>query len=316
MASVSRLTPSASMPLNDIPVRQNTSPMLDLLRAKSSLYDASQAWYRRQFCLVVITSVILALLKTFVPALKPVADVASLLLVVLDVLVMDPRQEKLRSDGAVMQELFDCEVLSLPFRTEIVSRPAGERIHQWAVRHPSLDGLRNWYSPVVGQLPLPLARVACQRSGAYWSAELRERYALYLRGAAGSLVVAVLIVSLVAGASVGTMGSWLVTILAVLTWCLREAHRQVKAASAARALVARADALWMRTLKGEESDAVLTQAARELQTDIYNQRKGSPMMFDWLYRSARARDESAMHAGIQHRLAEYDATQRLSTAAR
>jgi hypothetical protein len=206
-----------------------------------------------------------------------------------------------------MQEAFDCEVLRLPARPDFAPHPAGEKIRKWASRHPSIHGLRDWYSPVFRSLPLPFARVACQRSGLYWTADLREHFAFRLRIACGIILLALLVGGVVQNASVPEAISWCLTAAPLFVWLAREATRQREAAAANRALIASAEKVWARMLKNDSSDGDSLQAARELQNEIFNQRKNSPQMFPWVYRTTREGNEEAMHSGAERLLAEYRA---------
>ena len=48
---------------------------------------------------------------------------------------------------------------------------------EWSGKHgPDPNArLKDWYPPVVGDLPLPLARAICKRANCWWDAELRRR---------------------------------------------------------------------------------------------------------------------------------------------
>lgn len=300
--------PEPSVLLNEIADRQNSWEMMELLRAKSALYDASQLCYRIQFWLMVVASVALGALKIVAPRSTTYVDLASIALLVLEVLMLDPLQSKWRIDAASMQEAFDCEVLRLPARPDFAPHPEGEKIKKWASRHPSIHGLRDWYSPVLSSLPLAFARVACQRSGLYWTADMREHYAFRLYIACAMILLALLVAGVVKNATVAEAISWCLTAAPLFVWLAREATRQRETAAANRSLVANADKLWARMLKNDLSAEDSLQAARELQNEIFNQRKSSPQMFPWVYRTTREGNEEAMHSGAERLLLGYRAT--------
>jgi hypothetical protein len=71
-------------------------------------------------------------------------------------------------------------------------------------------------------------------------------------------------------------------------------------------VVDRAEGLWRKLLERGESDLVeIQQDARELQNDIFDQRKRDPMVFGWVYSMWRAEDEETMHVGADALVAEY-----------
>jgi len=293
-------TTSAGLPTrNRIPEAQNEPRMLDLLRAKTALYDATQTLYVWQFYCSVVFAIGLLLIKIFAPiAAQPVA-LGSVLLFAVDWGLLDPRQKELRTLAARMQEVFDCQLFEIPYRTDRVgAKPDAEVIANWSRKRPSTSQLRNWYSPEVGQLPLPLARVACQRSSANWNARMRTRFSGWLKSGSILLVLAITLYAVLAHKSAGDWAFWAATILPMVSWSLREARRQAEAAEASTKIAERGRKLWERLLNGSASDEEIAQETRELQNDIFDQRRRDQQVFGWVYRKYRDHDEETMRIGV------------------
>jgi hypothetical protein len=45
----------------------------------------------------------------------------------------------------------------------------------------NVEKIKDWYSPRVGELPLAIARILCQRTNCWWDSKLRQRYSSFLR---------------------------------------------------------------------------------------------------------------------------------------
>jgi hypothetical protein len=71
-------------------------------------------------------------------------------------------------------------------------------------------------------------------------------------------------------------------------------------------VVNRSEGLWLKLLeRGESGPVEIQQDARELQNDIFDQRKRDPMVFGWVYSMWRTEDEETMHVGAEALVAEY-----------
>lgn len=285
---------------------QNSPGMLKLLRAKCAAYDKAQGVYRWQFSISVLLALCLAAMRAILPATAHYAAVGGIIIFLLDWALLEPQQKKLKLIGATLQEMFDCEVLALPWREQRVGpKLAVEDVERWASRHPSNVGLHNWYAAELVQLPLPFARVACQRSNARWNGDMRDRYARHLAVAAVLLASALLLSGILLGAALLTVLEWGATLLPLPMWMLREATRQRTSADDSRRVATRADQLWQRLLAGEDAKA-LEGDVRELQNDIFDQRRRDQQVFAWVYRRYRTEDERLMKVGAQAFVDEYN----------
>lgn len=288
--------PALAMPQNEIPEKQNEPRMLEMLQAKSALYDQAQTWYTAQFAVAVVGSLILSVVTVVLPQGTAVVAMGGVVIAAIEHYLLDPQQSRLRTLAAQVQELFDCELFSLPHRADRVD---AETIARWAAKHPSTARLRNWYAAEVGALPLPFARVVCQRSSAYWSAGMRRRFGSYLRAAALGLSAIIAVVAMATGQSLLASLSWLAIALPLIGWLLRESRRQAESADASDAAVKLGQKLWDRLVMGSEStEADVTAETRELQNNLYDQRRRDPQVFGWVYHRYRDEDGRTMQIGV------------------
>jgi hypothetical protein len=302
-------TPAQTPTLNDIPARQNESHMLKLLRAKTAAYDRAQWLYCLQFVTLVVAPVVLAVWQRLSPGASWVAGAIALLLVITDVYPVEPIQKRWKFFGALFQEQFDCTLFHLQWRRDRNGPPpSSEEVHRWSTRHQALDGLRDWYSPVVGCLPPLAATVVCQRINGYWNATMRSRYSATVQGAVFVLVIIVLGVTLSADLSARTVFAASAFSLPLIRWISKEITYQREAATASRRVVERTDRLWDKLVEADVTTHVLQQDIRELQNDILDQRRRDPMVFGWAYSWWRAKDEETMRVGAEELVEEYSRT--------
>lgn len=249
--------------------------------------------------------------QEFIAIVEKLFAFLSMLIALLDALVLEPRQKRLAQQAAKIQEAFDCDVLDLPWQElKTGDRPAEELINEKAEKHrrsdPLFSKLKDWYSPGVGQLPLAVARVLCQRVNIWWDAGLRKRYANWLAWGLLSILLLLVILGMLRGMPLSDfIYSMLIPMLPAFLWTIREHKKQQETASTLDRLHTAACKLWERALKRKLADGQLKQASRDLQNEIYDHRRSAPFIFDWIYNRLRKADEAQMNKNSGDLVQEY-----------
>ncbi len=174
--------------------------------------------------------------------------------------------------------------------------------------------LKNWYAAAVDELPLHIGRVACQRSNCWWDSRQRRRYATSV---ITMLVVVVIVILVPALRNRFSVEDFVLKVAAPLApafllgiWQFRE---QMEAASRLDKLKEHSERLWDDTLSGL-SVAEASAKARVLQDEIFENRRKSPLVFDWIYKRLQRDYELQMNHGVAELVA--DAKSRLALAQR
>jgi len=220
----------------------------------------------------------------------------------LDAAVFDRAQRKLLGTAAKIAEMFDVEVLQLPWNTFVAGkRLDGETIHAAAERwtgEAKMAKIRNWYPVVVGKAPLPLARIVCQRTNLWYDASLRRTYGGVI------VVMAMVITASLVGAALyldlkflDLVTTAIVPASPVLIWAIRERNRQKDTAEAQERVKSEAESLWERAMAGGCLDDECTERSREFQNAIYSRRASSPLILPFMYPLVRNRMEERMNVG-------------------
>lgn len=294
--------------MNSIPELQNQPRQIEQLAAQRQLYSDAKTTLAIQIILTIgvgiVSSFVLIWTKgnqNLEQPLEQGAAFLSFIIALLDVIVLEAHQKKLAQQAAKIQEAFDCEVLSLDWQeVKLGSRPEEEIINDSAEKHrrlnPDFDGLKNWYSPSVGQVPQTVARILCQRSNVWWDAGLRRRYATAISIILPTLLVAIFVIGLLKGVKLSDfVFALLIPLQPAFLWVIREYKKQRETSSALDRLHQEASRLWEKACKQELSDEQLTQASRDLQNEIYDHRRAAPFIFDWVYEKLKNKDEEQMN---------------------
>jgi hypothetical protein len=295
--------------LNEIPKIQNEEGALQLLAAQRQLYARAKRLLGWQLLLGGPIAALVALLGIFEPGAKVFVAAWGLSILVLDTLYLGPYQRRLRETGARVQERFDCHVLGLRWDTTKVGHPEPvELVHEQAQRYQTwaskMPPLADWYPRAVQRLPLPLARIVCQRTNCWWDAKQRRYYATVM---AGLLVTGILLVFWIGVAAGFHLSEVLVIVALPMSTTLILAHRQWidhrEAADRLDRLREHAERVWRHAISNPE-DPNLEHEARSLQGEIFDGRKRNPPVFDFVFKWLRSSNESQMNVGAAHYVAE------------
>lgn len=293
----------------NIPERQNSENALKLISAWSHLYGHAKVVAGWQFILSVPAALTMSLLALRWPELKTVTTPLSLIFGWTDILLLDRIQNNRKKLGAQTQELFDCDVLGLEWNEVRCSpKPESEVINEAAEdyrRTGDTSGHPNWYPVEVGRLPLPLARLICQRAAVWWDMSQRRRYANWLVGIVGVLIVGVVGVSFTANHLVRDMVlSVYVPIAPAVVWAFREYRRQREAVASLERLKAKIENFFTDTIAGRRDLPALQYFSRSIQDMIFDGRSKNPLLFNTIYRLWRKKNELRMNEKAEEMVKE------------
>lgn len=273
----------------DIPDIQNAPEQLERLAAQRQLYSKAKRVFATGAIASFAAAIVWLPLATVFPTLRAWAALYGIAIAILDIAILEPWQKRSQKAAADIQECFDCDVLQIP-----QNRFKGcdvldlETVAEMAACHRHRDKeflkLRDWYPRSVGSLPLPLARLVCQRTNVRWDARLRLVYSGWILGVIALICVASIAFGILAHL---TVEQWAVRIAApllpVIVWGAREWRRQRETAKDADRIRALVESMWGRLLAREVDEAESVRESRALQDEIYDRRRRGPLVFDFVY---------------------------------
>ena len=286
--------------MNNIPVEQNTQKQLQRLAAQRYLYSTAKRIFGAQILLGGPVAVACSIAALALPSVKGYVAVWGVTIAICDLFWLDPWQKRLRNLAAKIQEVFDCDVLSLPWNTiKVGNKPDIELVKEQAdkyfkhVRNPF--PLSNWYPIVVGSLPIELARIVCQRSNCWWDSKQRKHYAIYIVVILAAICLAILGVGLIGGLTIEKFSLVVVApLLPAITIGIRQYREQMEAADRLDKLKEHADKLWSDVCRPDPAPDLAVKS-RFLQDEIFENRKRSPFIFDWIFGRVRNNYEDQMN---------------------
>lgn len=301
-----------------IAVEQNTPVQLQRLGAQRQLYATAKCILVAQIVLSGPIAVASAFWAKTVPSTEGFVALWGIFVLLCDTFWLSRWLQNRRKDAVLIQESFDCEVLGLRWN-EIKSgdRPDAELVKEQSDKYSKVAGrmppLQDWYSPSVAGLPLYIGRLVCQRSNCWWDGKLRRRYAVLVVAILASICAIVLIVSLGQNYK---LEDFLLKVIAPLAPALglgyRQISEQMSAATRLDDLKLHCQAVWDAALSGVD-EQVITARSRDLQNEIFESRRSSPLVFDCVFNWLRWSFEGQMSYAADALVAE--ANQRLQSGA-
>ena len=292
--------------MNNIPQEQNLQRRLELLAAQRQLY--SDAKNLQIISVIISVPVVIAwsILVALFPTLAVYAALWGIIATFLELLVFSRLQKSTQEKAAKIQQIFDCEVLQFNW----ASLNCGVRVERETIIDASnrykrknlnfIQQLQDWYPISVGQLPIHQARIICQRSNVWWDAQLRRSYSKWIIIILLSLTVIVSLIGLIGGL---TFEKFLLAILVPLipafVFGLRQYTEHNEAATRLDRLRENAEVLFEQVISRRYTTQDLERESYSLQTQIYDNRRRSPLILDWLYSRLRNKDEEQMNKGAE-----------------
>jgi hypothetical protein len=295
--------------MNNIGIKQNEQKQLERLAAQRELYAAGKKIYVFQILTTVLIPIILSVIAVKFKDIEHKAACYGLFAILFDSIILERAIKRRKEKAAKIQELFDCDVLSLqasPFK--IIDDVAVEEVLKHYRAHSkiasNIEKIKDWYPKKIQNLPLHIARLICQRENCWWDSNLRKRYVKML----DYLAITILIVMVCFGVMNNLIFVDLVLIgvalLPFFQFTIKQRNEHNDAVKRLDELRKNAEDLWKIGLDQSESEDLITEKSRRLQDEVFEHRSKSPLILDVFYNLLRNKDEELINSSTEQRLVE------------
>jgi hypothetical protein len=287
---------------SDIGTKQNSPDALGLLRGVRQAYAKAKRLGTIQLALSSSAALASPVAAHFAPEALPFVALYGAAVLLVDLLFLEPEAKKHQEAGAQIQERFDARVLSFPWKVR--HRPDPELRHALAKEYERSGdddaSLKNWYPSEVDALPTEQARLVCQRSNMKWDASLREDVWQHYRVALLALTLGAVSYAMLRHLSVdAAVVQVLVPVIPVGVRLARKLVEHRTASQDSDRAKRDVDRLWGRVCSGEFTPQELDDESRALQEDLFDRRRRSPQVPDFLYKRKRRDFEDQMAAAAK-----------------
>ncbi|SFL61506.1 hypothetical protein SAMN04487943_102463 [Gracilibacillus orientalis] len=305
--------------MNSIVIKQNEQKSIEILAAQRLTYTQGKKLQTSEFFISVVLVVFFNLLSLVIQNFAEGyltelnifnAFVVSIALVVSEA-VLNPNISKRKEKAAKLQELFDCYVLGIDhnsIKTGVL--PDYESINSLYKKFISNKGdinlLQDWYSKDVENVPLEYGRIICQRSNFWWDVTLRLKYRQIVIISAIFLLLFLLSVTSLVGL---TFNSFLINVLMpflpALILVIRRVNQNSQAIISKKYLKEKVEEVWEDIFVNIKSDSELYDIARELQNEIFENRKTNTLIPEFIYMKMRSDQEEDMGYSVNKMVDEF-----------
>jgi hypothetical protein len=292
-----------------ITIDQNVDKQILRLAAQRQLYATAKVVFGWQVFLAGPIAVLGAVLVIFQPSLKVHVAAWGILVSLCDVFWLASWQKSLRSSAAKIQELFDCDVLQLRWNDlKVGKRPDPELIKEQSLKYKKwahkMTALQNWYSVAVDELPLHIARIICQRTNCWWDGKQRRAYSYLIIGTVSCVFLILLALAMIGGISVEEFILKVIAPFApALLLGIRQFSEQRDAANRLDQLKYHCESIWNSALSGKSKTALILMS-RNLQDEIFDNRRKTLPVLDFIFKRLRNSFEVQMNYASEHYVQE------------
>lgn len=279
---------------------QNEDKHINQLAAQRQIYLQAKRIQFLLFIIAVPLTVAIFFAGNFISKLQTFAAIWGAVITLLEI-VSSNIESGLRTKAAKIQELFDCEVLQLPWN-DINSgeKPDIQDILINSEKHLSVAGNRdrliNWYFEKPDCLSIPYSRVISQRSNLNWDSHLRRRYAKFIFISFAILSAVIITIGFIQELSLKTFCIyWLLPLMPAYIWGYLQNRLHREAAQNLDSIKQRLGKIWDDIFNLKLKSENLESDARFVQDQIYNSRKNSLVIPERVYNFFQPKDQTIMH---------------------
>lgn len=291
--------------MNDIKVNQELPQNMLLLKAQRVIYAKAKKVYRWQLTITIVIVVILNFTKLFQKKftqvdLTPYIALVSVIITLVDLLFISNYLSKFRTNGAKVQELFDCHIYGMEWNeTNSGEKPENSIVEDAArkyVENPKAP-LNNWYHIDLEGLTQEQAILRCQETNLEYDRKLRYHFKNDCTIVCLAVVIGSFVVATFVGASVvGYLTFFIVPSLPLIVILIKLISDHQKAAKSLEEVRNAA-----RKLRGVVNGVSLSQL-RQVQDKLYCSRKDSVLIPENYYHYRRSKLEQSTKSNVANQL--------------
>lgn len=271
--------------------RQNQHEFLQLLAAQRQIYDEEKKRTAQWIWSVMSLGILGVIIATEVKVNAPFFTLALLFLVVIELSILGLIRNR-HGLAVRIQEHFDTDLFQLEWNKALAgNKPEAIFVTSLALRFKRKQSeeewelLRDWYLTEYRVLPLHQARIACQRQNVRWEKEIRIATAKICAGLTFLLTLLVVGVfgHLINWQIVEFLNSPALLFIPILLFGLMTAVNNWRIGIRNERLYEFSKDLWEESRRDDADLEAVKRRTRELQDQIFRNRKDDSPIFNWLY---------------------------------
>jgi len=285
---------------NNILNTQNSDENIRKLASQRELYSKAKRIYSLQIALATIGVVALSL-ASFKFEIQWIIATYGVCVTLFDLTYLNEKIKKVKSEAAIIQEMFDCDVLGIEWNS-LIQMIEPNKIYRnsekYFKKNKSFGSLRDWYSSKIEGINPIHAKLICQYTNCSYDKSLRNKFynctcALY------SLVAfSIFAMACAKGITIRNLfESVLLPLLPLIVLSINKSKENTSSVKTSEQIITKTnDPSSIKNINDDDANHL----SRDLQNIILRNRIESPLVFDWFYNLNRDDLEQEMDYSVQN----------------
>ena len=284
--------------MHNILSNQNKSENILRLAAQRQIYKEAKQFFIFQLAITVPLTIIFSFLK-MVPKDTLGFDIVSIaaffgaMISIADILISYLLISEFKSKAAKIQEEFDCNVYEMEWdKISVGKKPSPGEINKFGNKYKPIPGskLEDWYPNEIAAFSKEKAIYTCQKTNIHYDRTLRDKFVRSSILVSAGLLAIIFIGAIVSNPSLDNFISQIffpfLPILIITLKIFFDHRKSIRGTNDLHGTIT--------GLNEGGSNLTMTQL-RCVQTNIFNNRKDSPLVPDFFYNKKRNKLEIDMH---------------------
>lgn len=293
---------------NYILTRENESSSIEKLAAQREIYSVAKSFFYLQTFIVVLSLVLLSFAQLFFSKIDFTLIIATVsLLAVISDNLLDKYVSSLKEKAAKIQEFFDTYVLKIKWNSILcLDKPEYDEIFKYFLSHKAkkkdFTKFTNWYEQEIVNVPEQAGKIICQKTNCNYDSTIRKKYnkVILLIG-----VTTILLIILFTIFSEITLSKILLTAIFPAVPIIQWTHKNIMANNDSIKNLEQLNSLINSTWNELKTGTVPSDVTiRQIQDGIYLNRKGSPLIPDFVYCKLRDKLELQSYYSVGQLVSE------------
>lgn len=281
--------------------RENESASIEKLAAQREIYSIAKVLLIIQTLFSVILLVLLSFSQLLFQNIDFTLIIATVsLIAVLVDYGLELKISQLKELASKIQEYFDTYVLQLSWNSILcLVKPEHDSIYKYYQKYKKRNDcseLINWYEPEIQKVEENVAKLICQKTNCTYDKSIRRKYNSVIEWTGTITLSLIVIFTIFSGL---TFAKVLLTIIfpaiPILQWTLKNIKSNNQSILTLEQLNNLINSSWIEVKNGVKIDS---SALRQIQDGIYLNRKGSPLIPDFVYKRMRTKLESQTYYSV------------------
>lgn len=276
---------------NNILTRENKSSSIEKLAAQRELYSKAKVFFYVQIFITVISLVLLSFSQLIFCKVDFTLIIAtfSFFAVIADNL-FETYIGGLKEMAAKIQEFFDTIVLDIKWNNILcLNKPEYNVIFKYYTIHKSkkkdFSKFTNWYEPEISNVTEQTGKLICQKTNCNYDSSIRKKYNNVILFIGVSTILLIFIFTIFSDI---TLSKLILTVIFPAVPIIQWTHKNIIANNDSIKNLEQLNSLLNSSWNDLKNGAQISdEVIRQIQDGIYLNRKGSPLIPDFVYNKLR-----------------------------